>query len=268
MDIRFQSARNVSTVDTTTSTNSASRAATEAPDLLPGTKALMCSGDPGAMLAALTMDTANNEEKAARAQRDACEKAQHNAEAAEIKDLRQKADLTRIQGLVSGAFQIGQAAMSFTSSMKGLAADNLNDNATEASNDAKAEREMVSDYGNGVNDEQKAAMNGYAQARDNDAIAFKSESRGVQQTASNYKGVGDLCGATKTMVDGLFNGAIVDKDTDAKAHEMAAQSFKAMASDAHDNENDAKALLNKALDFYKEYVDTKNQTAMAATHRA
>ncbi|HEX4517457.1 MAG TPA: hypothetical protein VH054_28120 [Polyangiaceae bacterium] len=41
-----------------------------------------------------------------------------------------------------------------------------------------------------------------------------------------------------------------------------------MADDAHDAENDAKTLLNKALDFYKEYVDTKNQTALAATHRA
>ena len=78
----------------------------------------------------------------------------------------------------------------------------------------------------------------------------------------------DRVDATKSVVDGLFNGAITDKDADEKMHEASAARFKRIADDAHDNEKDAKALLNKALDFYKEYVDTKNQTAMAAMHRA
>ena len=261
MDIRFNSARAVSETNTTSSKASTTEAsAAEAPALLPGAQELMCSGDPGAMLAALTMQTAREQEKVSRAQRDACESAQAKAEAAEIQDLREKADLTRIQGLVGGALQIGQAAMSFASSMQGLTADNLKDEASEASENATAERAKVSTPGD--------EMDSCAQRSHDDAIALKSESRNAQQSAADYKAAGDLAGATKTIADGFFNGAIMDKDTDSKAHDMAAQAFKRMADDAHDAQNDAKALLNKALDFYKEYVDTKNQTAMAAIHRA
>ncbi len=261
MDIRFDSAKSISAVETSSVAPPSSNAPpADPPDLLPGTNELMFSGDPGAVLAALTMQTAHNEEKVSRAQRDACERAQEHAEAAEIKDLHEKADLTRIQGLVGGALQIGQAAASFGSSMRGLAADNLNDASSEASNDAKAEQAKIESPGD--------EMDSCAQRSHDDAIAFKSESHSAQQTASYYKAAGDLAGATKTMSDALFSGAITDKDTDSKAHDIAAQAFKKMADDAHDTENDAKALLNKALDFYKEYVDTKNQTAMAAIHRA
>jgi ABC-type transporter MlaC component len=69
-------------------------------------------------------------------------------------------------------------------------------------------------------------------------------------------------------VDGLFNGAITDKDADAKVQDAAAQTFKQIADDAHDSERDAQATIDKAVDFYKEYVDTKAQAAMAAVHRA
>ena len=242
--------------------------AIETPELMPGVGTLMVSGDPGAMLAALTMQTAHNEEKVSRAQRDASARAQENAEAAEIKDLREKADLTRIQGIVGGAIQLAQAGMQFGASMKSLTADNLKQDAADATADAKNERAEMSIQSKGLNDGQQAEMEGYAKQCDDHASALTREADGVQATANWYSGGAGLAGATKTLADGLFNGAITDKDTDSKQHEMAAQAFKKIADDAHDDENDAKQLLNKALDFYKEYVDTKNQTVMAAIHRA
>jgi len=59
-----------------------------------------------------------------------------------------------------------------------------------------------------------------------------------------------------------------NKDASAKVHDTSAQFFKQVADDAHDTERDAKALLDKAIEFYKEYSDTKSQTMMAAIHRA
>ena len=261
MAIRFESAKPFSNVNETPATSPGATGAPQAvPDLLPGTAALMFSGDPGAMLAALTLQTAHEQEKVSRAERDACARAQDGAEAAEIRDLREKADLTRVQGLVNGMCQLGQAAMSFGSSMQGLEADNLKDASTQAADDAAAERAKIAS--------PRDDMDSCAQRSHDDAIAFKSESRIAQQASADLKGASDGLGAVKTIFDGFLSGAITDKDTDAKAHEMAAQSFKQIAQDAHDVESDAKALLNKALDFYKEYVDTKNQTAMAAIHRA
>jgi len=260
MDVRFNSASGALTVGNPTEPTTTSRTeSVGTPDLLPGASELMFSGDPGAMFAALTMQTAHQEEKVSRAQRDACARAQENAEAAEIKDLREKADLTRLQGIVGGALQLGQAAMSFTSSMNSLSADNLADASSQATQDATAEHDAA---------KSDSSMDACAQRSHDDAIAFKSESRNAQQTASSYKAAGDLAGATKTLNDALFSGAITDKDTDSKAHDISAQSFKKMGDDAHDAENDAKALLTKAMEFFKEYQETKNQTAMAAIHRA
>jgi len=238
------------------------------PELLPGVQSLLCSGDPGAMLAALTMQTAHDEAKQNRIDRDCWTKAEESEESNEIQALREKADLTRAQGIVGGALQVAQAGFSFGSSMKGLAADKLADSAAEASADGKSERDMVSNFGDGVNQEQRATMTNYAESREADARMLTVESKGVQQTATYFKGTADLAGACKTLSDGLFGGAITDKDTDSKAHDIAAQAFKKMADDAHDDEKDSKDLMSKALDFYKEYVDAKNQTAMAATHRA
>ncbi|HEY1955205.1 MAG TPA: hypothetical protein VGH28_06320 [Polyangiaceae bacterium] len=269
MTIQFERTHSTLTIDPSLPTPSGATAApAETPDLLPGVSQLACSGDPGAMLAALTMQTAHSEEKVSRMQRDACERAEENDEAAEIKDLREKADLTRLQGIVGGALQLTQAAMQFGSSMKSLSADNLKQDAADASADAKGERADAQNFAKGLNDGQAGAMEDYAKQCDGQAAALTHQANGVQATASWYSGGASLAGATKTLADGLFGGAITDKDTDAKQHDIAAQSFKQMADDAHDDEKDAKDLLSKALDFYKEYVDTKNQTTMAAIHRA
>jgi len=96
-----------------------------------------------------------------------------------------------------------------------------------------------------------------------------SEASGAsKRTTAEWNGAGAAFGAGKSVADGFFSGAITDKDADAKQADVSANSFKQMADDAHDSEKDATDLMNKALDFYKEYVDTKAQTMMAAIHRA
>lgn len=244
MDIRFDSASVVGVVgDSPAVASKTQPSVTETPDLLPGVNALMCSGDPGAMLAALTMQTAHEQQKVARAQRDNCEQAQEKAEQAEIADLRSKADLQRAQGIADGICDFAQAGMDFASGVEKLDAtsDDLNANNKDGKDNPKGTLDS-----NNVRD--TAA---HEEARAN---AWKSGSEGM--------------GGVKSILHGAFDGEITDKDTDSKQHDIAAQAFKKMADDAHDTENDAKQLLNKALDFYKEYVDTKNQTVMAAIHRA
>jgi len=76
------------------------------------------------------------------------------------------------------------------------------------------------------------------------------------------------CKAGQSAVDGLFQGAITDKDADEKMHEASADTYKRIADDAQDDEKDAKDVMSKAIDFYKEYVEAKHQTTMAAIQRA
>jgi hypothetical protein len=198
-------------------------ATTENPSaLMPEVASLQCSGDPGAMLAALTMMTAKNERETASKQRDAAMSAQEKSEAAEIQDLHDKATLQRWQGAVDGALQIGEG---------------------------------VCDVGKGI-DEAKQVTDTGADLK-NDKV-----------DAAWLGGGSTFCKAAQSISHGLFQGAITDKEADEKIHEASADSYKKMAEDAHDDEKDAKDLMSKALDFYKEYTDTKNQTAMAAIHRA
>ncbi len=206
----------------TTSTDNSAEAPFSPAAVMPEVSALQFSGDPGAMLAALTMATAKSEGDVARQQRDDAMSAQDKSEALEIHDMRDKANLQRVQGVVDGALQITAG---------------------------------LCDLGKGINEAKEVGATG-------------SDLKDDKLRAAWLGGGSAACKAGQSVADGLFNGAITDKDADAKMHAASADAFKRMADDAHDNEKDAKELLTKALDFYKEYVDTKNQTTLAATHRA
>jgi hypothetical protein len=226
----------------------------ETPNLLPGVNDLLLSGDPGAMMAALTMQSAHDEAKAARQQRQQAEVAQEAAEHAEIQDIRDKATLQLVQGVVSGVLDAAQGACQL--------AAGLND-AHGASEKAEASAEQT--------DLEKSGAHYSEEHQDALTHSIKSLNEGAASStaaSAKWNGVGSAAGAAKTMVGGAFNFAIANKEADEKMHASTADTFKRIADDAHDDEKDAKDLLSKALDFYKEYVDTKNQTALAATHRA
>jgi hypothetical protein len=218
------STQTVNVVPSTSSPTATSTSTAAALELLPPVEQLACSGDPGAMVAALAVQSSNTQREIARSQRDNALQAQAHAQAAEIQDMRSKANWQRVQGGVDGALQIGQG---------------------------------VFDVVSGINDAKAVAQT------DDKAAAAHSKVNSAWD-----RGGATLVGATKSIADGFMNGAITDTDADAKVQDAAAQSFKQIADDAHDSERDAQATIDKAIDFYKEYVDTKAQAAMAAVHRA
>jgi len=230
------------------STGDTGAPATDAPDVLPG-------------VSALTMTTAHDEEQVSRQQRDEAMTAQEKADAAAIQDLHDKANLQRIQGVVDGACDFAQAgtdlaqgAEQLGSTIDRMHASTIRSEASYADDQAKAQQTSVPSDVRDANTES--------------ANALDQQSAHESAAAESWKAEGELIGGGKQIADGLFQGAITDKDADEKTHEASADAFKQIADDAHDDEKDAKDLMNKALDFYKEYVDTKNQTAMAAIHRA
>ncbi len=209
-----------------------------APDILPGVSQLACSGDPGAMLAALTMQSAHEQDETARAQRDEATKAEVTADNAEIQDMHDKADMQRAQGIVDGACDVADAGMEMAQGAKTLDA---------------------------TNDRIQADDPGTTKAQ---AQSLRRDAASSDAAATGWKSGVEAMNGLKSILHGEFDAEITDKDADAKQQDISAQTFKQMADDAHDDEKDAKDLLNKALDFYKEYTDTKNQTTLAASHRA
>jgi len=228
---------------------------------MPELNQLACSGDPGAMLAALTMQAAKSEREVSRAQRDNAEKMQEADEAKEIQDLHDKADLVRIQGFVDGFTQIGSAALNLGSGLADAHAAGDQANAEDVQNKLDAEKAGMTP--NEVQDHQVGFQQQQTQITNlkQDAASCKADSSWQRFGAEGL-------GAGQKVADGLFQGAITDKDTDAKVHDMAAQAAKRMVDDARSDEGDAKQLMEKALEFYKEYSETRAQTMMAATHRA
>jgi hypothetical protein len=191
------------------STNDVAPVPPSTPPLLP-VAVLACSGDPGAMLTALTVMSSKTDRDIARTQRNEALVAEAAAESATLADMHDKADLQRAEGFVDGGMQLAQGA--------------------------------------------------------SDVFAGLCEAGGNKLGATWGKGVSASLAAGKSVSDGLFGGAITDKDASVKEHEIAAQQFKQIAEDAHDGERDVAAQIAKAIDFYKEYSETKSQTLLAAIH--
>jgi hypothetical protein len=236
-------------------TNSATdNDSTLAASLMPEANQMLSTGDPGAILAALAMKTGDAQKQTARRERDNAAKAENNEEQAEIQDMHDKADLQRIQGIVDGGCQIAAGATQMGAGFEQL-------NASAEQSEAASEKQNLQTNGPSYSPDHQ-------QADEASITALGAGAASDQRTATYLTGTSAAFNAGKSVADGLFGGATTDKDADAKAHDVAANTFKQMGDDAHDAENDAKDLMNKAMDFYKEYLDTKAQTAMAAIHRA
>jgi hypothetical protein len=227
---------------------------TTAPTLMPAVDKLLFGGDMGAAFAALVLKSGDEQKKVAEEQRDQAMKAEENADNAEIQDMHDKADLQRIQGVVDGSLQVVQGAAQLG---QGLSEAHM------ASEQAEAAAEKANLEQNGA-----TYSADHQQAIQQSVNALDAGAANTKVTGAYWGASASAIGAGKSVSDGLFSGAITDKDADAKAREAAATTLKSIADDANDTKKSATDMMNKALEFYKEYVDTKAQTAMAATHRA
>lgn len=223
----------------------------ESTPLLSAANELLLSGDPGAAIAALGIQTGREQKHAAQVQRRDAEALEASEQNAQIEALRDKATLQRVQGAVDGAMTIGGAALQLGSDLSSLRSKGLNDAASDVDKSV---------------DKSTSAMN--TQASHAEATCLRTEGNHAQGTANWLKAGHELNDGLGKVGDGLFKGAITDKETDATVHEQRATRARHAVDDAMGNNDDAKKLLDKALDFYKEYTGAKNGAVSAAIHRA
>lgn len=242
---------NLVTLPGPASTDSTGAAPAEPSSLLAATNELLASGDPGAAIAALAVQMGHAQKQAAQKARASAEKAEDAAQSAQIEALRDKADLMRVQGVVDGAMSIGGAALDLGSNLSTLSAKGLNDDA------------------GGIRSGLKDSTPAMTAAAGRTEIASLQRTADTSTKAANWLHAGhELNAGVKQVADGLFNGAIADKDTDSQVHEQLATRAKRAVDDAMGEVDDAKKLIEKALDFYKEYTGAKNGAVSAAIHRA
>lgn len=227
--------------------------ACESTPLLSAANSLLVSGDAGAAIAALCIQTGREQKHAAQVQRRDAETLEASEQNAQIEALRDKAGLVRVQGVVDGAMTIGGAALQLGSDLSTLSSKGLNDKAGSFGKELDKTSSPSA-----MNTQASLGEMGYAHA-----LADRAEG-----SANWLKAGHDLNAGVKEIGDGLFKGAILDKDTDATVHEQLATRAKHAVDDAMGNYDDAKKLLDKALDFYKEYSGAKNGAVSAAIHRA
>jgi hypothetical protein len=94
------------------------------------------------------------------------------------------------------------------------------------------------------------------------AIAGSKTSAGER-----WQAAGELTGGLGKIVDGQLKAAIED---DATAQTLASQEAdrgKRALGDLNDSLGDTRELLRSVIDFYKEYEQTKNQTALISASR-
>lgn len=223
----------------------------ESTPLLSAANELLLSGDPGAAIAALGIQTGREQKHAAQVQRRDAEALEASEQNAQIEALRDKATLQRVQGAVEGAMTIGGAALQLGSDLSSLRAEGLRDKAADVDKSV---------------DETTSRMS--TQTSHAESTCLRAEGHSVQGSADWLHAGHEFNKGVSEIGDGLFKGAITDKDTDATVHEQGATRAKHAVDDAMGNYDDAKKLLDKALDFYKEYSGAKNGAVSAAIHRA
>jgi hypothetical protein len=168
---------------------------------------MLTSGDPGKELAAMVALHARDQKKLSQKIRNAEEKAQEDAEKAEIAAMREETEKKFQAAIVSGFMSMAAATTSF----------------------------------------------GAAGTQGADA--------------ARWKGGGQLLEAqSKMMVAGMDAEAGTAK-TAARENEQIASRHKREAEEAGDSERDAQKMLDRALDFYKEYTQAKSDSQRAAIMR-
>jgi hypothetical protein len=98
-----------------------------------------------------------------------------------------------------------------------------------------------------------------------DQAVFDGAAAFLQCTAGGKSGaVGAVLGGVKSTGDGLYGAAEKNDEADAKGFEAAVTSAQNGAEGAHDAITNADQLIQSALELYKEYVSTQDQTSSAA----
>lgn len=206
-----------------------SATAIESPSLLKSVDAMVSSGDPGAAIAALAIKAGRDQREVTRAQRDAEDKAEVAATDRQVASMHHKADMILAAGIAQGASEMASGAMTM-----GSAACQYRSDTEKLSNTTSAQQASASDA----------------------------------KAAGLYKGGSQLATATGSLVSAYFKSEEAKADADATEAEHEASRAKRATEDLHDDMGDAQKLVEKALDFYKEYKSTKDQTALAASRRS
>jgi len=209
-----------------------SQAPSEGTHLLPDPiHALLNSGDPGAEMAALVLQSAKEDKKIGRSIRDAEERAQQAAEAAQLAKMQEKADSAYMAGLASGFGTVASGLVSAVGASKVGEASKLDADRANASPNIKTPASATS----------------------------------VEMVWGAY---GKLTEGTGKLVATHFQGEADDADVEATHQEQLAGRHKRAVDDARDQVRDAKDLVDRTLSFYKEYTTAKADAQRAAFIKA
>ncbi len=210
-----------------------------APSILrDGMRELMTSGDPGAALAALVVAMGRTERNSDQAMKNRAESLQENEEQAQLDEMEKNATTALASAVVSSAATAAGGAMTAAASVSSLRADRI---------DAKVK---------GVSDQ------------DPSKTALLDQVSKLKTDATEFKGGADLTSATSKLTTGALDYVASEHDITATAHSHAASHAKSAVEDARNDVDGASKLIDKALEFYKEYKSTKDQTTQVASRRA
>ena len=202
---------------------------------------LLASGDPGAAIAALAVAMGRSERKSNDAIRASAERLQEGEDNNQLDAMRSKANVALASGIVSGAATAASGACSAVSGLK------------------SAKSELAGDK---LNNLEKAADNRGA------AAVLTQQKADFKVGATDARLAGDSISASAKLTTSLLDFSASRHDINATAHAHAASHAKNAVDDAREGMQDASKLLDKALEFYKEYTSTKDQTTAIASRRA
>jgi hypothetical protein len=193
--------------------------------------ALTMTGDPGAMVAALAVETGQSEKDVSRKINQTEANVQYTQEQAEVSDMRNKAQDLLTQGIAEGGIDAGSAALSIA----GAASPTTTTTTTTTT-----------------------------------PTTTGTQATAVTTTTGHgplLGAIGKGVGAGSDALKGVFNSANENADANITQHDANAKAAGTAASAAYDSMRDGQKLLDAATDFFKEYSAAEQQAKAAALFR-
>jgi hypothetical protein len=190
--------------------------------------ALSMTGDPGAMVAALAVETGQSEEDVSRNVNQTESNIQYTEEEAEVSEMHEKASNMVAQGWAEAGIEAGSAALSIA----GAASPSSTTTTTTTT----------------------------ATPTGTEATAVTTPTGHGPLLGAIGKGIG----AGSDGVKGVFNGANENTEANITQHDANAKAAGTAASAAYDSMRDGQKLLDAAVDFFKEYSAAEQQAKAAA----
>lgn len=199
----------------------------------------------------LMLEASKAQKDGAREARTVAETSLSKAQAAQVDDIRTKATMQMVQGFASAGLSAGSAGMQLSAAGQSFRGKELDLKGQELSGRA----DQLSTV---AGSEQNVSL------LKSEALSSRQASIRFDNSATNYKLGAEMMNAGKEGINGVFSGAITNKDADATTNQNQADTLRRSAERLSSELDQIKGNEDKLISYARDIEAAKNRCTQIA----